>query len=56
MFTTSYSKTYNAFSVIEFIAQFTLKLINQAWCKNLGNRVFKVKIIAEFIFTFKNNL
>ena len=56
MFGTSYSKMSNKFSVIDLIAQSTLKPINYTSCKNLRNSIFKAKIIAEFIWTFKNNL
>lgn len=53
MFTTSNSKVSEAFSIIRFIAQSTLKLINSTWCENLGNRMFEAEIIREFILTLK---
>ena len=45
MFTTSYSKMSNKFSVIAFVALSTLKLVNDNWCKNLGNRVFFILLL-----------
>ena len=56
MFTTSFRKMSNTFSIIGFIAKATLKLISHTWCKDLGNKVFEANIITEFILAFKNNL
>ena len=33
-----------------------VKLVNHAYCKTLGNRVFEAKIITQFILAFKNKL
>ena len=54
MFSNSYIKASYAFTIIGFIAESTLKFIDDTRCKFLGNTIFKTKSLCKLQILFKS--